>query len=80
MCEARKVGECDYCGDDIFEGDKIIRIGSDIYHAGCCEEDTAHYDDGEGDNADREYDERVAFEQNVNLLSVEMGEGDTDEM
>lgn len=75
MEEARKVAVCDYCGDDIFEGDKIIRIGTDIFHATCCEEDVARFDDGEDDFQESEREE-IAYEQNVAKL---ISEGCTDE-
>jgi hypothetical protein len=80
MREARKVCNCSYCGHNIYEGDKIIKVGTEVFHTDCCEEDTAHFDDGFADHMDRERDDRVAFEQNVNRFAVEMGDGDLDEM
>lgn len=80
MSEAKKVGICSYCGHNLYEGDKIIKVGTEVFHVDCCEEDTAHYDNGFSDHMGRERDDRVAFEQNINKLTVEMGKGDTDEL
>lgn len=82
--EPRKVTECTACGDNICEGDTYFHIPDtdEDYCKSCMQEyeTVAEFNDGEGDNADREHDDRVAFEQNVNRLAVEMGDGDCDEM
>lgn len=77
--EPRKVSVCCSCGDDICEGDTYYHTEYDgDYCIDCMMENerVAEFNDGEGDNADLEYD-GVAFEQNVGEL---YSEGCTDEM
>ena len=83
ITEPRKVTECCVCGDDICEGDSYFHIEEDGNYCINCMMDlqqTAEFNDGEGDNADLEYDDGIAFEQNANRLEVEMGGGDIDEL
>jgi len=74
MDEAVKVYSCSDCKDDICAGDTFFKVGEDIYCHDCAVKRFERIAEI------NEFDGGVAFEQNVNRLAVEMGEGDTDEM
>lgn len=82
--DARKACECSACGDDICEGDTYFHIpdADEDYCASCMRdfETVAEVDDGKDDYLEQERDLGIAFEQNINRLSAEMGDGDADEM